>query len=244
MKRQALTFFLTSLLAIGLTGCDEKKVKDSRNEIVLRGSLDENVLKDSLDESLLKEALDENVLKARCDGNTYKTVKIGSQTWMAENLNCKTEGSYCYKDREMNCIKYGRLYTWEAAQKACPAGWHLPSKDEFEMLFKAVGGIQDEKKERDWNNAGVRLKSASGWNDYDIKSGNGDDAFGFSALPAGNRNDEEEYSFMGFYTDFWSSSEDSNGNAHYASLGYYYDAAHLDSYRSKLYGFSVRCVKD
>ena len=75
------------------------------------------------------------------DGKKYKTVKIGSQTWMAENLNYETQDSYCYENDESNCSKYGRLYTWTAAKKACPSGWHLPSKAEFETLFSSVGGI-------------------------------------------------------------------------------------------------------
>jgi hypothetical protein len=74
------------------------------------------------------------------DGQTYKTVTIGTQIWMAENLNYETTNSYCYDDDPSNCSKYGRLYTWAAATKACPIGWHLPSDDEWNTLFTAVGG--------------------------------------------------------------------------------------------------------
>jgi len=77
----------------------------------------------------------------------YKTVKIGEQIWMAENLayNDPKNQSDCYKDSISNCIKYGRLYTWEVANQVCPRGWRLPTKSEFESLLNYVGG-GDKKK--------------------------------------------------------------------------------------------------
>ena len=120
------------------------------------------------------------------DGESYQTVRIGKQIWMAENLKVKTEGSWCYEDKESDCQKYGWLYNWDAAKVACPVGWHLPSKEEFEILFEFVGGAQEDAWK--WENAGKMLKSTNGWNEYGGKDGNGTDAFGFSALPAGYRN--------------------------------------------------------
>ncbi len=77
------------------------------------------------------------------DDRRYKTVIIGDQTWMAENLNFKTNGSWCYKGKNKNCEKYGRLYTWDAAKMACPLGWHLPTDSEWKQLIEMAGG---EKK--------------------------------------------------------------------------------------------------
>lgn len=175
------------------------------------------------------------------DGESYQTVRIGKQTWMAENLKVRTEGSWCYEDKESNCQKYGRLYNWDAAKVACPVGWHLPSKEEFEILLKFVGGVQENAWK--WENAGKMLKSTNGWNEYGGKNGNGTDDFGFSALPAGNRLNNGYYRNEGYYASFWSSSEDDSYLAYYMGLYYGSDNADLN-YDSKSIAFSVRCVKD
>lgn len=170
------------------------------------------------------------------DGKKYKTVKIGNQTWMAENLNFKTQDSYCYEDNESKCSKYGRLYKWQVALKACPAGWHLPSKEEFDILIKTVGG---EKI------AGEKLKSKSGWND----GGNGSDAFGFSALPAGVwfdggiTGDDAGFSEMTVGTGFWGSTENANKELYEMNL-VDNEIAPYFSYRGRGFGNFVRCVKD
>ena len=166
------------------------------------------------------------------DGQTYKTVTIGTQTWMAENLNYETANSSCYDDSASNCTKYGRLYEWEVATTACPEGWHLPTKAEFETLFTAVGGQ---------STAGKMLKSATGWTAY---SGiTNEDAFAFSALPAGNRGDDGDCYTEGYYAFFWSSTELSSYNAYNMYLYHSINDAYLN-YNYKDSGFSVRCLKD
>ena len=170
------------------------------------------------------------------DGKKYKTVKIGSQIWMAENLNYEIAESYCYNNDTSNCKKYGRLYTRDAALKACPAGWHLPSMDEFKALIETVGG---EKI------AGEKLKSKSGWND----GGNGSDAFGFSALPAGVwfdggiTGDGAGFSEETVGTGFWGATENGNKELYEMNLVDNESSPYF-SYRGRGFGNSVRCVKD
>ena len=165
------------------------------------------------------------------DNQTYKTVTIGAQTWMAENLNYETENSFCYGSADSNCTKYGRLYTWAAAMTACPDGWHLPTKDEFKILFTAVGGQ---------STAGIMLRSTSGW--YD--DGNGTDTYVFSALPAGYRDFDGEFRGVNYYADFWSSTENDSFRAYFMDLYYHDSGTHLGGDDDKLSGFSVRCLKD
>lgn len=168
------------------------------------------------------------------DGKIYRTVKIGKQIWMAENLNYKTGDSYCYDDNPAKCQKYGRLYTWNVAYEACPMGWHLPSKDEFRILFKAVGGNVDGIY---WTGVANNIKSQKGWSN----DANGIDAFDFSVLPAGYRDEKGFYRYEGSRANFWSSTEDAGRSN--SATGVFLDAAHFNG-DSKNHGFSIRCIQN
>jgi uncharacterized protein (TIGR02145 family) len=178
---------------------------------------------------------DTEIMKDSRDGQTYKTVKIGKQVWMAENLNYETENSYCYDNDLANCQKYGRLYTWEAALNACPEGWRLPTNADFETLFANVRGIET---------AGKMLKSRTGWADYEGKSGNGIDKYGFNVLPAGIRNNDGSFNYAGRSANFWSATEyKMYGAAYLLDLSYpYEDAPLLSNFKDR--ALSVRCLKD
>lgn len=165
-------------------------------------------------------------MKDSRDCRVYKTVKIGTQTWIAENLNYKVKYSCCYNDSAKYCAKYGRLYTWAAAMDSvgawntngkgcgydttctptypvrgvCPSGWHLPTRDEFENLVYAVGGFVTFNK---------MLKSTSGWD----KDQNGIDSYSFTAYTMNlNNYDNVVFTRLSDYGKGW--------------------------------GVSVRCVKD
>ena len=116
------------------------------------------------------------------DGQVYKQVSIGSQTWMAQNLNYLAESSFCYDNNPAYCTEYGRLYTWSAAMEACPSGWHLPSRDEWETLFSvvALSGSKAVLLYTDFLNDGRCLDDAGNV----FGDGSCPDSYAFSVLPA------------------------------------------------------------
>ena len=187
----------------------------------------------------------------------YKKVRIRNQTWMAENLNYKTENSWCgggNETTEGDCATFGRLYTWAAAvgksedkcgegyycttlgsgnvQGACPDGWHVPTKTEWETLITAVGGE---------NVAGMNLKATTLWDG----KGSTKDTYGFSAIPAGYRYTNGYFGDKGYRTFFWSASQDEDGVkvAYNVELSGGESGADLTD-ESKSTAISVRCLKD
>ena len=158
---------------------------------------------------------------------TWKRMKDGKK-WMTENLNYKTSDSWCYDGSNSNCKKYGRLYTWAAAKKACPSGWHLPSDAEWRAMAKQYGGCDDDASD----NGKAAYKSL-------ISGGNS----GFTALLGGYRYADGSYNRLGKYGLYWSSSEKSSDNAWH----YYFDepSSKLIRYdRNKTVGRSCRCTED
>jgi uncharacterized protein (TIGR02145 family) len=165
------------------------------------------------------------------DDKVYRTVKIGNQVWMAENLAYAAKGSKFCENNHANGKKYGRLYNWKTAKKACPHGWHLPRDAEWQELVDFAGGEMI---------AGKKLKATSGWAG---ESGNGTDEYGFAALPGGTGDSYGGFSGVGDNCSWWRASEDSDSYAYRQTMngsneGVYRDAA----YKYNL--FSVRCLKD
>jgi len=177
------------------------------------------------------------------DKKKYKTIKIGKQTWMAENLNYqpKPGNSWCYKNDEANCEKYGRLYDRKAAKDACPSGWHLSSRDEWDSLAHAIGGKSDRSNDGGniaWRGAGLNLRSKSGW-----KKDVGVDGFGFSALPGGRFYNLTTFEKSGDEGYWWTATDRLNDCTYYRFMYDVWDWVYEGCYGDKE-GYSVRCVQD
>jgi uncharacterized protein (TIGR02145 family) len=167
------------------------------------------------------------------DNRRYAYTVIGEQVWMAENLDYSANGSVCYNNSQINCNKYGRLYDWATAMDVCPEGWHLPSDDEWSVLIAR----------------GARsLKATSGWTDFDGISSNGNDSYGFAALPCGNVSSSGDFegacdSKEWCFGTWWSSDEKDDTTSlnlmlRQQSMNVYMQSDSKSSLRS------VRCLKD
>jgi uncharacterized protein (TIGR02145 family) len=185
-------------------------------------------------------------------GQTYKTIVIGEQTWMAENLNYEASGGKCYGNEPENCGKYGRLYDWSTAialpsscdssycssqiqskhKGICPEGWHLPSGAEWDVLVNFAGDLK----------AGTKLKAESGWKSG---NGNGTNNYGFSALPGGRGYSHGYFITVGDIGNWWSASEvEGIGyNAYCRDMSHGYEYVYR-SHCGKSILFSVRCLQD
>jgi clan AA aspartic protease (TIGR02281 family) len=187
----------------------------------------------------------------------YPSVKIGNQVWMTENLNVdrfrngeiiphvqgakawndaaeNKQPAWCYYNNDpANGPQYGKLYNWYAVADArglCPAGWHIPSDDEWTILTNALGG-EDEAENK--------MKSKSGW----AENSKGNNSIGFTGLPGGYRTSSGSFDYVGEHGFWWSSTEDYTEVARYRTLGYSYGYVYRGFF-NKGKGFSVRCLRD
>lgn len=168
--------------------------------------------------------------------NSYTTVVIGTQTWMAENMNEITTGSACYDEDENYCDEYGRLYTLEAAKTVCPTGWSLPAEADWDLLFNYAGGASV---------AGLTLKATEDlttlndwWDD------NMENQYGFSVFPGGYLDDGNPW-HEGYAARFWTSTVSASDE--YMLIHFFDEESIVEKLKTttpEYYQFSVRCVKD
>jgi uncharacterized protein (TIGR02145 family) len=179
-------------------------------------------------------------------GKEYKTVKIGKQIWMAENMDYKaSNGSWCYDEDSLYCEKYGRLYTWETACTVCPDGWHLPSAEEWEDLIKYLSAKNPNTEQLFINEDIVSsLISEIGWDKKTYQSNKVYNKSGFAALPGGYRYYDGKYYNLGSMGIWWSSSKLNISEDVYRCVYFINNKTVGRDFVSAWYGASVRCVKD
>lgn len=177
------------------------------------------------------------------NNHTYRIMKyvdnLGTEKyWFAENLDyvdsTLEKDSWCYNDSEDSCKVYGRLYNWEAAQKACPDGWELPSHMSWSDLYNMVGDRIEP--------AGTKLKTIDHWQNSDSVM-QGSNRYGFYGLPAGRKNIEGGWLPSGKFAYFWTSTSSSKDVdlAYGWQLTYETDFFNYGEYY-KGHGMSVRCI--
>ena len=207
------------------------------------------------------------------DGNEYQAVQIGEQLWMKENLKVNhyrngdelpditdggdwsnlSTGAYCnYNNNDSMAETYGHLYNWHAvndSRNIAPDGWHVPSDEEFMELEMYLNMSESEANSTGWRgtNEGSKLAGNAGlWDNGDLENNSEFGTSGFSAFPAGYRYYYDgSYYGMGNFGYFWSSSELYSFYAWSRLLSYSNsDVSRNLSLSYKLFGFSVRCLKD
>jgi uncharacterized protein (TIGR02145 family) len=173
------------------------------------------------------------------DKQIYSIVNIGTHIWMAENMRYNAEGSWL--NGENPSIRYGRLYNWETAQKACPPGFHLATDDEWKALEMVMGMKKSIVNEEGWRggNEGTKMKSNKGWGD----AAEGTNNLGINILPAGDCSASGSFFGLGGTTSFWTATSidlTSARNRHFDS-----GKEQINRYnKDKKTGLSCRCVKD
>lgn len=167
------------------------------------------------------------------DGREYGLVRVGDMTWFSENLNYAAAGSYCYDHDEAACAEYGRLYPWEIALSACPAGWHLSSDFEWQILEMEMGvsflELNSTNERGDAEEAGLRTLS-------------GGDS-GLDMRPGGWGNPDLTFERGGVQAALWTSTEADAQHAWHRDVG----GRKTGIWRSRVYkpyALSARCVKD
>jgi uncharacterized protein (TIGR02145 family) len=170
------------------------------------------------------------------DNRQYKTVIIGGQVWMAENLNYDSGGSsWTYENNSAVAIVYGRLYDWTTAKLVCPSGWHLPDNEEWSTLTTYLGGESV---------AGGKMKE-TGTKHWKSPNTGATNEAGFIALPGGMRwADDGKFYDIWINGRWWSATEDSTNSNAWSMLTTYNDSIFIRRLSFKKISFSVRCIKD
>jgi uncharacterized protein (TIGR02145 family) len=152
--------------------------------------------------------------------------------WTTGNLNVDASPSYCYDDAESNCLRYGRLYTWESAQRVCPSlgdGWRLPTDDEWRQMAKRHGGVSDDSDDKGTAAFNALLSGGTS---------------GFNAVLGGNRSIDGQYDRLEAHGFYWTASDNDSRSAPFYNFGRNGQALHRQPQGQKQMAVSVRCVRE
>lgn len=178
------------------------------------------------------------------DGKTYTAILIGNQSWMSENLNYTSQGSYAYDNNTSQAATYGRLYDWNAASSACPPGWHLPDDSEWRDL-EGFLGMDAGTRMLEWyrgHDEGGMLKE-NGTATWAAPNEGASNITGFTARPGGYRTSGSIYGGLTVQAGFWTSTVNISDKAIYRALHKDKSQVGRDWY-DKGFAFSIRCVKN
>jgi len=169
----------------------------------------------------------------KASGTTYPSKRMADgKEWMTHNLDVNTAPSYCYGDAEANCRQYGRLYTWESAQRACLSlgdGWRLPTDDEWRQMAKHYGGVSQDSEDK--GKAAYAALLAGG-------------SSGFNAMLGGGRSVDGQYARLEAHGFYWTASEMDAATGWFYNFGRGGQAFHRQDGGEKQQAFSVRCVRE
>jgi uncharacterized protein (TIGR02145 family) len=170
------------------------------------------------------------------DQNTPGTVvpskrMADGQEWTTANLNVSTSSSYCYGDAESNCRRYGRLYTWQSAQRGCRSlgdGWRLPTDDEWRQLAKLYGGVGNDSADKGKAAYTALLRGGTS---------------GFEAVLGGDRSGDGTYDRLDAHGMYWTASENDSTTAPFYNFGKGSQGLYRQPQGQKQMAVSVRCVR-
>jgi uncharacterized protein (TIGR02145 family) len=169
----------------------------------------------------------------KASGTMHSSSRMADgKQWTTRNLNVNTVPSYCYEDADLNCRRYGRLYTWESARRACQSlgeGWRLPMDDEWRQMAKQYGGVSEDSDDKGKAAYKALLAGSNS---------------GFGALLGGGRSGDGKYARLEAHGFYWTASESDPASGWFYNFGRGGQALHRQSGGEKESAFSVRCVRE
>ena len=169
----------------------------------------------------------------KVSGTMYSSRRMADgKQWTTHNLEVNTSPSYCYEDAELNCRRYGRLYTWESALRGCQSlgdGWRLPTDDEWRRMAKNYGGVSEDSEDKGKKAYGALLAGGTS---------------GFNAVLGGGRSEDGQYARLEAHGFYWTVSETDPASGWFYNFGRGGQALHRQSGGEKQRAFSVRCIRE